>query len=272
MHRSRRMNTRVDDTRRDGRSHDEHQRSENRDENRDAGDRREQYRGGRRMRHEHIHHTHHERGGGRHRDDHVGDGDGDGDGRDARGGRGEREFRGRHGGGRHRARRGAVLDAILILLDERPMHGYEIITELDSRSEGRWRPSPGAVYPALNRMEEEGLVESTDVDGKNEFSLTAAGRTRLGEYSASRGDDAVEPWNETGSGRRGDLRGHMSELVGQVRQIGRFGTPEQLARAGAVLDTAKRDLYMILAQPPSADDAIQDTVDPSTATESAGDD
>jgi len=157
-----------------------------------------------------------------------------------------------HGrGGRFRARRGAVLNATLLLLDERPMHGYELITELEARSDGRWRPSPGAVYPALGRMEEHGLVDVDEVDGKKRFSLTDAGRQRLQEYRESLTDDDVEPWNETASGSRGELRGHVSELVGQVRQIGRFGTPEQIERAGEVLTDAKRRLYAILAAEPS---------------------
>ena len=64
---------------------------------------------------------------------------------------------GRHGHEfRQRARRGAVRGAILRLLAERPMHGYELITELEERTGGRWRPSPGSVYPALAQLEDEG--------------------------------------------------------------------------------------------------------------------
>ena len=158
-----------------------------------------------------------------------------------------------HGrGGRHRARRGAIVNATLLLLDERPMHGYELITELESRSDGRWRPSPGTMYPALGRMEEHGLVESEELEGKKQFQLTDTGRQRLAEYRESRGDDAADPWDDTGSGRRGDLRGHVSELVGQVRQIGRFGTAEQIEQAAEVLTDAKRKLYGILATEPAA--------------------
>ena len=83
------------------------------------------------------------------------------------------------GGGRHRARRGAVPLAILTLLDERPMHGYEIITELESRSDGRWRPSPGSIYPTLDQLEHGEMLVGTDVDGKRQFSLTDEGRTML---------------------------------------------------------------------------------------------
>jgi len=163
--------------------------------------------------------------------------------------------RGGRGGGRHRARRGAVRVAVLTLLDERPMHGYELITELETRSEGRWRPSPGAIYPALEKMELHGAVTSTDVDGKRQFSLTDRGRQMLAEIREAQGDDAELPWNHSGTGGRGDLRRLTSELGGQIRQVGRFGSADQREAAIAVLDDAKRKLYEILARPAESTDA-----------------
>ncbi|MGI9644914.1 MAG: PadR family transcriptional regulator [Ilumatobacteraceae bacterium] len=164
-----------------------------------------------------------------------------------------------HGRGHHRsrARRGAVRDAVLRLLDERPMHGYELITELDERSGGRWRPSAGTIYTALSRMEMRGLITSEEIDGKKRFSLTNEGREVLAEQRAGEEDDAPAPWDEAVRGGRGDLRRVISELVGQSRQIGRFGTAAQIERAAAVLDDAKRRLYAILAEPPEepTDDA-----------------
>ena len=157
--------------------------------------------------------------------------------------------RGGRGGGRHRARRGAVRVAVLTLLDERPMHGYELITELETRSEGRWRPSPGAMYPALEKMEAHGAVTSTEADGKRQYALTEHGRQMLAEIRDAQGDDTDEPWNQSGTSGRGDLRRLMSELGGQVRQVGRFGSDEQRAAAIDVLDDAKRKLYEILARP-----------------------
>ncbi|MGB0111592.1 MAG: PadR family transcriptional regulator [Ilumatobacteraceae bacterium] len=163
---------------------------------------------------------------------------------------------GRGGGGRTRARRGAVRIAILTLLDERPMHGYEIITELEARSGGRWRPSPGAVYPALEKMERlQGAISSTEVDGKREFSLTDHGRQVLAEQRASQDDDEPAPWNQHGTGGRGDLRRLVSELTGQIRQVGRFGTIEQRDAATEVLEDTKRRLYAILASEPTPADA-----------------
>jgi DNA-binding PadR family transcriptional regulator len=160
--------------------------------------------------------------------------------------------RGGHGGhSRQRARRGALLAAVLTLLDERPMHGYELITELEDRSEGRWRPSPGAMYPALKKMVTHDLVTAEDLDGKRQFSLTDAGRERLAEIREKHGDDAAEPWAQTDTGGRGELRGSVAELIGQARQIGRFGTAEQIEKARSVFDDAKRQLYAILAEAPT---------------------
>jgi DNA-binding PadR family transcriptional regulator len=177
--------------------------------------------------------------------------------------------RGRRGHGRQRARRGAVVDAVLLLLDERPMHGYELITEMTERSAGRWEPSPGTIYPALNRMAEHGLVEATEIDGKRRYALTARGRDRLDEYRRSH-DDAEAPWSASGTGRRGDLRGKLAELAGQARQIGRFGSPDQSEQAGVVLDEAVRKLYAVLAAEATTATATDSTIDtPSdTATES----
>ena len=129
------------------------------------------------------------------------------------------------------------------------MHGYEIITELETRSEGRWRPSPGAIYPALEKMEAHGAVTSTEVEGKRQFSLTDRGRQMLAEIREAQGDDAELPWSQTGTGGRGELRRLMSELGGQVRQIARFGSTEQRDAATAALEETRRTLYEILARP-----------------------
>lgn len=177
-----------------------------------------------------------------------------------RGGR-RRGHDARPGHGRHRARRGAIRSAVLTLLAERPMHGYELITELDERSSGRWRPSPGAMYPALARLEEHGLIASEDDDGKRRFRLTDEGRARLAELVESQGDDSVAPWDDAGTGSRGELRHIVAELTGQARQIGRFGTSAQIDRAAGVLADAKRALYAILADDAAADDAADDDAD-----------
>ncbi len=133
-----------------------------------------------------------------------------------------------------------------MLLAERPMHGYEIIAELEERTDGNWRPSPGSIYPALSRLEEKGLIEGTDDgSGKRQYKLTDAGRERIAEQDP----DAPLPWADAaGPGRGGDLRTAMAELEGQARQIGRFGTDEQRAAALEVLTKARKKLYAVLAE------------------------
>jgi DNA-binding PadR family transcriptional regulator len=171
---------------------------------------------------------------------------------------------------RKRARRGLIRGAILHLLAERPMHGYELITELEQRTGGRWKPSPGSVYPTLSALEDEGLIAAVETDGKKRYELTDAGRTWLEERgSEQRGFDGPDgpPW----AGRRfggfgdlgstGELRRLGGELFGQLRQVGRFGTPAQQEQAAAIVGRARDELYAVLAQPRTADDtdATDDT-------------
>lgn len=130
------------------------------------------------------------------------------------------------------------------------MHGYELITELEARSSGRWRPSPGSIYPALTRMEEQGLITAEELDEKKVFSLTERGR------EAREGlDVGADPglWRETGDGY-GALRALPAEIAGQARQLRRFGSPDQVERAAALLEDVKRELYAILANGPTRDE------------------
>ena len=157
--------------------------------------------------------------------------------------------RGPHGHGRHRARRGALGMAILTLLDERPMHGYELITVLEERSGGRWKPSPGAIYPALGKLEERGLVTSTEQDGKRQYELTEAGRTRR---RRGRSERALAP-------RGSELERRPRRLAAGDRRAGRARPPdrplrhEHADRGGSdqVIKDATAKLYKILADGPS---------------------
>lgn len=159
---------------------------------------------------------------------------------------------GGHGFGRQRARRGAVRSTVLRLLGERPMHGYELINEFEERTGGRWKPSPGSIYPTLSLLEDEGLVRSTEVDGRKRFELTDAGRTWLDEHA---GDEDTPLWERAGVGGRGDLRRLGGEIFGQLRQLSRFGSPEQLEKARAILTRARTELYAVLAAAPEDDES-----------------
>jgi DNA-binding PadR family transcriptional regulator len=151
--------------------------------------------------------------------------------------------RGRRGG---RAARGDVRTALLILLAEEPMHGYQLMQAVADRTGGAWRLSPGAVYPTIAQLEDEGLVQVTAEGGRKLVTLTEAGRALL----ASLGD--VDPFAAFTSGDADgpDLRALLGELMGAAHQLGRVGDAGQLTEAARVLNDARRALYLILAGQP----------------------
>jgi len=142
-----------------------------------------------------------------------------------------------------RAPRGEIRAAILALLAERPMHGYQLIHEIEERSGGTWKPSAGSVYPTLQLLADEGLVVADEADGRKVHSLTDAGRAAAGVD----GTDPFEPQRSSGA-RRGALPKAGVELARATAQIGRTGTSEQVDEAVAILDEARRRIYSILAR------------------------
>ena len=152
----------------------------------------------------------------------------------------------RHGGGGRR-RRGDVRAAILALLAERPMHGYEMIQELEERSDGMWRPSAGSIYPTLQLLEDEGADRRReDAEGERRFTLTDAGR----EAAAKRARPAP-PWEqaaEGADGERAELFHAIKQFAPAVVQIAQVGSPDQAQRAKEILDEARKKLYAILAE------------------------
>ncbi|MGY2060367.1 PadR family transcriptional regulator [Nocardia gipuzkoensis] len=145
-----------------------------------------------------------------------------------------------------RGRRGDVRAAILLLLKERPMHGYELIQQIRERSEDVWRPSPGSIYPALAQLEDEGLVVIERVSGRKTAKLTDEGT----EYISAHSEELGDPWREVRDGvgdQALDLRELVGQLMGAVAQVARAGTPEQATKAAEVLTEARRSLYRILA-------------------------
>ena len=141
--------------------------------------------------------------------------------------------------------RGDVRAAVLALLAEKPMHGYQIISEIAERSGGSWKPSAGSVYPTLQLLADEGLITAEEADGRKTYSLTEAGRAEA-EASA----DRTAPWQSSGPRDFGGgaLPKAGIELAQAAAQIQRSGTPEQVKQAVEVLDDARRRLYSILAQ------------------------
>jgi DNA-binding PadR family transcriptional regulator len=143
-----------------------------------------------------------------------------------------------------------VRAALLALLAEGPMHGYEMIQQIEERTSGIWRPSPGAVYPALALLEDQGLVQATEDGGKKRFELTDSGR----EAATELGDR--KPWEEATRGvdpTQFKMRDAIKPIVVAAHQVLEAGTPEQQEAAVAVLAEARRKLYAILAEDPATD-------------------
>lgn len=155
---------------------------------------------------------------------------------------------GRFGRGR-KARRGDIRTAALLLLAEEPRNGYQIMQEVQERSDGVWRPSPGSVYPALQQLEDEGLIRSSEGSGGTGkvFELTDAGRTHVEQ----RDSDAPAPWEQMSgnvSDQAHELGRTMREVASAFTQVIRTGSDTQIAQAGKVLAATRRDLYRILAE------------------------
>jgi DNA-binding PadR family transcriptional regulator len=149
----------------------------------------------------------------------------------------------RHGHG-PRAR-GDVRAAILLLLEEQPRHGYELMQEITERSSGSWSPSPGSIYPTLQVLEDEGLLTIETVEGRKTASLTAAGTAYVEENRSRLG----EPWASSGNGDAPALalRQEIHALMSAFAQVAKVGTPAQHVAATAALVSARKELYRILA-------------------------
>jgi DNA-binding PadR family transcriptional regulator len=159
-------------------------------------------------------------------------------------GRRRRRHPGPGGAFGRRAGRGDIRAAILALLAEEPMHGYQIIQELAERTGGVWRPSPGSVYPTLQQLEDEELVRETASDsGKRVYELTDAGREQASQAPA--------PWTAVaGEGDDGlvALRDLVQQVAAATRQVAHAGSPTQVETAQTVLRDARKSLYRLLAE------------------------
>ncbi|MGW6279868.1 PadR family transcriptional regulator [Kribbella sp. NPDC055071] len=153
-----------------------------------------------------------------------------------------------------KARRGDVRAAILAVLAEQPMNGYQIIQEIADRSGGVWKPSPGSIYPTLQQLEDEGLVKADAETGRRTFTLTDEGRTYVAEHQ----DEVSAPWEAMGAPRPADDDNGLKPMLGQVAtamwQILSTGTPEQQAKAREAVSELRRKLYGILADGAPEDD------------------
>ena len=156
--------------------------------------------------------------------------------------------RGRGRGGRGRGKRGDVRAAILKLLAERPMHGYEMIQEIAERSQNLWRPSPGSVYPTLQLLVDEGLIAGTESEGsKKLFELTDDGRATAEKIETPPWDEIAEGWKDEAPGHL-NLRAAIGQLMGAVAQSAHTASEEQQERIVDIVNNARREIYGILGE------------------------
>lgn len=158
---------------------------------------------------------------------------------------------------RSKARRGDVRTAILLLLAEQPRNGYQLMQELESRSEGAWRPSAGSVYPAIQLLEDEGLVRSEDDGGRTLLHLTDEGRRAV----EARDPGQPAPWEAMGDDFGDDVKamwGAFREIAFALTQVTHAGDEAQVAEARRLLAATRRSLYRLLADGTDAEDAPKD--------------
>jgi DNA-binding PadR family transcriptional regulator len=153
---------------------------------------------------------------------------------------------GRPRGRRRGGRGGDVRAAALVLLDEGPKHGYQLIQEIGERSEGAWNPSPGSIYPVLQQLEDEGLLTFERVDGRKTATLTPEGVTYVEDHR----DELGTPWESAHGDRSHEMHAFATSLKGFVtawKQVAQAGTPEQREKATVVVEDARKAMYRILA-------------------------
>jgi DNA-binding PadR family transcriptional regulator len=165
-----------------------------------------------------------------------------------------------------KVRRGDVRAAILDVLAVEPMNGYQVIQQIAERSGGAWKPSPGSVYPTVQQLEDEGLVEGVQGESRRLLQLTAEGRAYVEEHP----DEMARTWQafddtardgQDRQDRPGDLKPVIGQVMGAVWQVVVSGTRQQQAEAAEILADTRRRLYGLLADGDGADDGADDAAD-----------
>lgn len=154
-----------------------------------------------------------------------------------------------------KARRGDVRAAILSVLSDQARNGYQVIQEIAERTNGAWKPSPGSIYPTLQQLEDEGLVEQVSDGGRKVYTLTDDGR----DYVATHPDEMAAPWAAMSDPETdGDLKPLLGQVAAAMWQVMAVGTPEQQAAAKDAVTELRKTLYGILAADPDTDASNND--------------
>ncbi|HET6940223.1 MAG TPA: PadR family transcriptional regulator [Nocardioides sp.] len=163
-----------------------------------------------------------------------------------------------------RVRRGDVRTAILDVLraaeeSGEQVNGYQVIQQINERSDGSWRPSPGSVYPTIQQLQDEGLIETDDGPGRKSLTLTEEGR----QYVAEHADELAQVWKPFDRKANDDtsfsgLKPEIGQVMGAVWQIVTAGSESQQRAAIDVLVETRRKLYGILADGDVSEDDEDD--------------
>ncbi|WP_395658581.1 PadR family transcriptional regulator [Nocardioides sp.] len=157
--------------------------------------------------------------------------------------------------------RSAILDVVRVAREGgEEINGYQVIQQIAERSNGAWRPSPGSVYPTIQQLEDEGLLETADANGRRSLRLTTAGE----QYVVERAAELAAVWapfeepEREEDGAVADLRPEIGQVMGAVWQIVTTGSDQQRRAAVEILVDTRRRLYGVLAD---GDDAEDEPVD-----------
>lgn len=142
-----------------------------------------------------------------------------------------------------RAKRGDIKYFILEVLEKKPSHGYEIIRSLEERWDGRYKPSPGSVYPTLQLLEEGGYLISQQMDSKKVYTITEEGKQLLKERGHV---NSPEPEFENISSH--DVKMCALKLAEAVRQGIKVGNKDTIGRIIGILDKARKEIYIVLSE------------------------
>lgn len=162
-------------------------------------------------------------------------------------GRRHRRKRRRRGRGWKWFERGDLKFAILALIDEKPMHGYEVMQALEEQSQGCYKASPGSIYPTLQLLEDQGYLRASDEDGKKVYTITDAGRDYL-EENRSQVDDIFERVSEFSDRIFGKDMSELSRSFSRLAQttfqgaVGWIEDDELLSDMKDVLNQAVSDM------------------------------
>jgi DNA-binding PadR family transcriptional regulator len=139
---------------------------------------------------------------------------------------------------------GALRLVVLGLIAEEPRHGYDIIKALEAKFQGSYSPSPGAIYPMLQMLEEADLVVSEANGNKRRYSITEQGKAYLQENAeelARINAQIDEVSAEDGEISLGDEVREVAKAVFMRLRRGQF-TPEQARKVRDILRKMRRDI------------------------------